>query len=76
VRSCVASAAELGFERIWLPVEATNVRARRVYEKCGFAYMPGRPARELDMACELRPAAYPLAVVFPSGELSMPAVMA
>jgi RimJ/RimL family protein N-acetyltransferase len=76
VRSCVASAAELGFERIWLPVDATNVRARRVYEKCGFAYVPGRPGRELDMACELQRAAPPVATVFPAGQMSMPAVMA
>ena len=36
VRSCIEVADELGFQRIWLPVDATNVRARHVYRKCGF----------------------------------------
>jgi ribosomal protein S18 acetylase RimI-like enzyme len=49
-RSCVRAAAELGYQRIWLPVDAVNVRARRVYEKCGFQYLSHAPARELDMA--------------------------
>ena len=39
VRSCIDLAEELGFERIWLPVDATNVRARHVYRKCGFEYV-------------------------------------
>jgi len=29
--------------RIWLPVDATNVRARHVYQKCGFAYVSNQP---------------------------------
>jgi GNAT superfamily N-acetyltransferase len=53
VRGCIAVAAELDFERIWLPVEAKNIRARRVYEKCGFAYV-SPPGHELDMVCELK----------------------
>ena len=40
VRSCIDLADELGFQRIWLPVDATNVRARHVYRKCGFEYVP------------------------------------
>jgi RimJ/RimL family protein N-acetyltransferase len=59
VRGCIAVAEELAFERIWLPVEAKNIRARRVYEKCGFTYT-SPPAHELDMVCELkRPSATP-----------------
>ncbi|MBN2580683.1 MAG: GNAT family N-acetyltransferase [Pirellulales bacterium] len=59
VRGCVTVAAELLFERIWLPVEARNMRARRVYEKCGFTYA-SPPGRELDMVCQLkRPAVRP-----------------
>jgi diamine N-acetyltransferase len=54
VQSCIDLADELGFERIWLPVDATNVRARHVYRKCGFEYASNRPSRELDMACEVR----------------------
>jgi RimJ/RimL family protein N-acetyltransferase len=53
-RTCVEIASELGFERIWLPVDATNVRARHVYMKCGFEYVSGKLARELDMVCDLR----------------------
>jgi diamine N-acetyltransferase len=54
VRSCINLAAELGFERIWLPVEATNVRARHVYRKCGFEYVSNEQGRELDMSCDVR----------------------
>ncbi len=54
VRSCIDLAAELGFEQIWLPVDATNARARHVYRKCGFEYVSGKLGRELDMTCEVR----------------------
>lgn len=54
VRSCIDLADELGFERIWLPVDATNVRARHVYRKCGFEYVSSQPGREMDMACDVR----------------------
>ena len=51
VRSCVDLAGELGFERIWWPVDATNVRARHIYRKCGFEYVSNQQGRELDMVC-------------------------
>ena len=54
VRGCIDLADELGFERIWLPVDATNVRARHVYRKCGFEYVSNQQGREMDMACEVR----------------------
>jgi RimJ/RimL family protein N-acetyltransferase len=54
VRSCIELADELGFERIWLPVDATNVRARHVYRKCGFEYVSSELGRELDMNCDVR----------------------
>jgi diamine N-acetyltransferase len=54
VQSCIALADELGFERIWLPVEATNVRARHVYRKCGFEYASSDQGRELDMCCDVQ----------------------
>jgi RimJ/RimL family protein N-acetyltransferase len=54
VRSCIELAEELGFERIWLPVDATNVRARHVYRKCGFEYDSNKLGRELDMTCDVR----------------------
>ena len=54
VRSCIVLADELGFERIWLPVDATNVRARHVYRKCGFEYVSDKQGHELDMTCDVR----------------------
>jgi diamine N-acetyltransferase len=53
VRGCIAVADELGFERIWLPVDASNVRARHVYRKCGFEYVSKGQNRELDMSCDV-----------------------
>jgi CBS-domain-containing membrane protein len=53
-RCAVQMAYEIGFERIWLPVEATNVRARHVYKKCGFEYLSRRDSRELEMAINLK----------------------
>jgi N-acetylglutamate synthase-like GNAT family acetyltransferase len=54
VQCCIDLADELSFERIWLPVDATNVRARHVYRKCGFEYTPNSQGREMDMACNVR----------------------
>jgi len=54
VRCSTQLAYEIGFERMWLPVESTNVRARHVYKKCGFDYLPGKQARELEMALDLK----------------------
>jgi diamine N-acetyltransferase len=51
VRASVRAAGDLGFERVWIPVAATNVRARHVYEKCGFEYLSRGLARELEMVC-------------------------
>ncbi len=53
VRSAAELADEQGFRQVWLPVDATNGRARRVYEKCGFDYTSSGMARELDMALDL-----------------------
>ncbi|MGA2059164.1 MAG: GNAT family N-acetyltransferase [Thermoguttaceae bacterium] len=53
-RCSVQLAYEIGFDRIWLPVECTNVRARHVYKKCGFENLPGRDLRELDMSLDLK----------------------
>lgn len=54
VQACIDLADELGFQRIWLPVDATNVRARHVYRKCGFEYVSNSQGREMDMTCEVR----------------------
>ncbi|NUQ62081.1 MAG: GNAT family N-acetyltransferase [Pirellulales bacterium] len=52
-RSVVRLGCELGFETIWLPVAATNLRARYVYRKCGFQYVSNKPSQELDMVRDL-----------------------
>jgi len=54
VQACVALAGDLDFERIWLPVEATNVRARHVYQKCGFEYESKPLDREVNMVRRVR----------------------
>ena len=89
VRSCLDLARELNFERIWLPVDATNLRARHIYCKCGFEYVskqgqagevapPSPQGHELDMVCNLRLAGAaegrpPLATVTTSLAVSSPA---
>ncbi|MHB8897121.1 MAG: GNAT family N-acetyltransferase [Thermoguttaceae bacterium] len=53
-RAIVQLAYEIGFDKVWLPVEARNARARHVYKKCGFEYLPNRDSRELEMAIDLQ----------------------
>jgi len=53
-RCCVQMAYEMGFDRIWLPVERTNLRARHVYKKCGFEYLVAGDRHELEMALDLK----------------------
>jgi GNAT superfamily N-acetyltransferase len=52
-QGCVQIARQLGFEKIWLPVDSINLRARRVYEKCGFECRSPRLSRELEMVCNV-----------------------
>lgn len=52
-RCCVQTAARLGLEKLWLPVDSTNLRARHIYLKCGFQYASTAQLRELDMVCDL-----------------------
>jgi CBS domain-containing protein len=54
LRCCVQLTYEIGFEKVWLPVEADNARARHVYKKCGFEYIEGKDSRELDMALDVK----------------------
>jgi len=78
VQACIAVAAERGFQRIWLPVSATNMRARRVYTKCGFRYVSPKLARELDMVLDLprpEPPAAPLAPAAPQALLLAPSFL-
>ncbi len=53
-RSAIQVSYEMGFERMWLDVDATNVRARHVYKKCGFEYLADGHARELEMTLDLK----------------------
>jgi len=53
-RCCIQLAHEIGFETIRLSVEATNVRARHVYKKCGFEYLDYRHAGEVEMELDLK----------------------
>lgn len=47
-------AHEIGFETIRLSVEATNLRARHVYKKCGFEYLSPAHAGEVEMGLDLK----------------------
>jgi RimJ/RimL family protein N-acetyltransferase len=50
VQSSIDLCGQLGVERLALCVEAKNVRARHVYEKCGFQYLTHAMAGEVKMA--------------------------
>jgi CBS domain-containing protein/RimJ/RimL family protein N-acetyltransferase len=52
-RCAVQLADELGFDRIWLSVEAANHIARHVYTKCGFSYLTRSATDEVDMGLDL-----------------------
>jgi len=54
VRCSIQLSHELGFEKIQLSVESTNVRARHVYKKCGFEYLSKERGSEVDMAIDLK----------------------
>ena len=54
VRCSVQLAHEIGFEKIRLSVDATNVRAKHVYKKCGFEYLSHERRGEVDMALDLK----------------------
>ena len=53
-RCSVQMAYEMGFDRLWLPVARTNLRARHVYKKCGFEYLVAGDRHELEMALDLK----------------------
>lgn len=52
-RCAIQLAYELGFERVWLSVEARNHIARHVYSKCGFHYESEGKADELCMSFDM-----------------------
>jgi CBS domain-containing protein/RimJ/RimL family protein N-acetyltransferase len=49
VYCAVQVARELRLDRIWLSVDSTNLRARHVYKKCGFACLRGQRAGHTEM---------------------------
>lgn len=53
-QAAVQLSYERGFEKIWLDVESTNLRARHVYKRCGFDYVAAVQSREIEMECDLR----------------------
>jgi CBS-domain-containing membrane protein len=52
-RAVIQIAHATDFDRVWLDVDSTNVRARHVYKKCGFEYLSAQRGRELEMAVDL-----------------------
>ena len=54
VRCAIQLSDELGFEELQITVEATNVRARHVYKKCGFEYLLYEHVGEVEMALDLK----------------------
>lgn len=53
VRSSICVAGQLGFEQIWLCVEAFNARARHVYRKCGFQCTSTGDRGDVEMTLDL-----------------------
>ena len=52
-RAAVATAHRRGVRRVWLAVSPSNRAAVRVYEKCGFRFVPGRQSGDCDMELRL-----------------------
>ena len=53
-RCAVQLSYEIGFCRIWLSVEANNLKARHVFAKCGFEYLARHDPTEVEMALDVR----------------------
>ncbi len=53
-RCLVRMSHEMGFEKIWLSVESTNLRARHVYKKCGFEYVTYEQDGHVEMDLDLK----------------------
>ncbi len=53
VRCAIRAAQELGFERIWLPVEPSNLQARRIYRKIGFEYLADVHCNDMEMILDI-----------------------
>jgi len=53
-RSGVHFAREVGFEQVWLSVEARNARAKHVFKKCGFGCLSAENPGDVEMALDLK----------------------
>ncbi|OHB70271.1 MAG: hypothetical protein A2V70_17030 [Planctomycetes bacterium RBG_13_63_9] len=53
-RCSVQLSHEIGFEKMRLSVDVTNVKAKHVYKKCGFEYLSQESVGEVEMALDLR----------------------
>jgi len=51
---CLRVAEEVGFERVWLAVEAKNLRARRLFKECGFVCLSADDHGDLEMVADLK----------------------
>lgn len=54
VRSSIHLAREMGFEKVWLSVDAANLRARHIYRECGFECLSSGDGGDVEMALDLK----------------------
>jgi len=54
VRSSIHLAHEMGFEKVWLSVDAANLRARHIYKECGFECLSSGDRGDVEMALDLK----------------------
>ena len=53
VRSSIHLAHEMGFKKVWLSVDAANLRARHIYKECGFECLSGDRG-DVEMVLDLK----------------------
>jgi RimJ/RimL family protein N-acetyltransferase len=44
----------MGFEKVWLSVDAANLRARHIYKECGFECLSSGDRGDVEMALDLK----------------------
>ena len=54
VRSSIHLAHDMGFEKVWLSVDAADLRARHVYKECGFECLSSGDRGDVEMALDLK----------------------
>ena len=53
VRCAICVAQKFGFQRIWVPVEPSNLQARRIYRKIGFEYLADVHCNDMEMILDI-----------------------